>query len=120
MEIGDQLLIDMNLQSTIWNQTVTSGMSKKMVDFDIDMDNQPQRWALFIIEMPTSSEPSGDVIFTNTVMTFEQPEACKYSGRSGNDYVSAQVASADGTKCCISRIVLRAPGVMATTMDPPP
>src|SRR5262249_29398707 len=53
LEIGDKLLIDFSVKGTIWNQTITSMKTGKSVDFDIDMDMQEQRWALFEIEMPT-------------------------------------------------------------------
>jgi hypothetical protein len=122
VEIGDQLLIDMSLKGTVWNQTVTSQKSGDSVDFDMDMNGQPQRWALFEIEMPTSTKPASDVVFTNTVITFEkpEPEACQPNTRGANDYFSAPVTSADGLRCCVARLVLRASGVAATTMDPPP
>jgi hypothetical protein len=34
------------------------------------------------------------------------------------DYASKARVSADGKHCCIDRIVLRAAGVMASTVDP--
>jgi hypothetical protein len=88
----------------------------------MDMDMQPQRWALFEIEMPTSTRPAGDIVFTNTVMTFAKPEAkaCQPNTRGANDYFSSPIASSDGLRCCVARLVLRAQGVAATTMDPPP
>ena len=120
--IGDQLLIDMNLDGTVWTQTVTNQNGGKAVDFDMDMGNQPQRWALFEIEMPTSTAPAADVVFTNTMITFEKsaPAACQPSARGTNDYYSTPIASSDGLRCCIARLVLRARGVDATTMDPKP
>jgi hypothetical protein len=120
VDTGDQLVIDMSLKGTVWNQAVTSQKSGKKVDFDMDMAMQEQRWALFEIEMPTSTKPSGDVVFTNTVITLEKPEpkACQPTARGANDYFSTPIASADGLKCCIARLVLRAAGVPATTKDP--
>ncbi len=119
---GDPLLIEMSLSGTVWSQVVTDQVNGKSVDFDIDMMSQPQRWALFEIEMPTSTRPASDVVFTNTVLTFATPEpnACQPSSRGTNDYFSAPVASSDGLRCCVSRLVLRAQGVAATTQDPPP
>jgi hypothetical protein len=35
-----------------------------------------------------------------------------------NDYATKSRVSADGLHCCIDRIVLRAEGVPATTIDP--
>jgi hypothetical protein len=120
VEVGDQLLIDMSLNGTSWNQTVTNQSNRKSVDFDIDMMKQPQRWALFEIEMPTTTKPASDVVFTNTVMTFAKPEAkaCQPTARGADDYFSAPVASTDGLRCCVSRIVLRVQGATHTTMDP--
>jgi hypothetical protein len=118
--IGDKLLIDMSLNGTVWTQTVTDQANQKKVDFDMDMMDQPQRWALFEIEMPTSTKPAADVVFTDTLIVLEkpEPEACQPTARGSNDYYSAPVASKDGLRCCVSRLVLRAQGVPATTMDP--
>lgn len=122
VEIGEKLLIDMSLKGSVWSQTVTDLNTMKSVAFDEDLENQPQRWALFEIEMPTSTKPAADVVFTNTVITLEKPEAksCQPSARGANDYYSAPVSSPDGLRCCIARLVLRASGVAATTMDPAP
>lgn len=122
VESGDLLDIDMVLTGTIWTQTVTSRMSGESVDFDMDLEMQEQRWALFEIEMPTNTKPAEDVVFTNTVIEFEKaaPAACKASARGADDYFSAPVASTDGMRCCVDRIVLRVAGAKATGMDPPP
>jgi hypothetical protein len=122
VEVGDQLLIDMSLSGTLWKQSVTEKANQKSVDFDFDLANQPQRWALFEIEAPTSTKPAADVVFTDTVITLAKPEpkACQPSARGTTDYFSAPIASPDGMTCCIARLVLRAQGVAATTMDPPP
>jgi hypothetical protein len=118
--IGDKLLIDMSLNGTIWKQTVTDQANGTKVDFDEDLKGQPQRWALFEIEMPTSTKPAADVVFTDTLIVLEkpEPEACQPTARGSNDYYSAPVSSKDGLRCCVSRLVLRAQGVPATTMDP--
>lgn len=121
VEIGEQLYIDMRLKegTTIWNQAVTDLASGKTVDFDMDMAGQEQRWALFEIEIPTSTKPASDVVFTNTVLTFSkaEPKACQPSGRGTNDAFSTPISSADGLRCCVARLVLRAAGVAATTQD---
>jgi hypothetical protein len=121
VETGDLLDIDMKLEGTVWTQRITSRKTGKSVDFDMDMDMQEQRWALFEIEMPTQTSPSEDTLFTNTVLTFEKPEAkaCQPSARGADDYFSAPVASADGLRCCTDRIVLRVAGAKHTLMDPP-
>ncbi len=120
-EIGDQLLIDMSLNGSIWNQTITN-QAGTAVDFEIDLEDQAQRWALFEIEMPTSTRPASDIVFTNTLITLAEPEpdGCQPSTRGTNDYFSAPIASSDGLRCCIARLVLREQGVDATTMDPAP
>jgi len=122
VEIGDLLLIDMSLEGSIWNQTVTNEGDGMMVDFDMDLENQAQRWALFEIEMATQTRPASDIVFTDTVITFEEPEpeACQPSTRGTNDYFSAPIASSDGLRCCVARLVLREQNVAATTTDPPP
>jgi hypothetical protein len=92
-----------------------------MSSFDIGLMGQTQNWALFEIEMPTSNRPVSDVIFTSTVLTFADPapEACQPSQRGKDDYIAAPQSSKDGTQCCISRIVLRADGVPATSPNEP-
>jgi len=116
--IGDQLQIDMSLKGSIWSQTVTDEASGKTVDFDMDLEGQDQLWIMFQIEMPTSTKPSADVVFTNTVITMAkpEPEACRPSRRGTTDYYSAPMASRDGLRCCMARLVLRSSGVGATTM----
>lgn len=122
VETGDKLLIEMFLEGTVWKQVITNQASGKKVDFDIDMENQPQRWALFQIEMPTSTKPAADVVFTDTVITMAkaEPKACTPTVRGANDYFSAPLSSSDGMRCCVSRLVLRAAGVAASSMDPAP
>lgn len=122
VETGDLLDIDMQLTGTIWTQTVTSRTTGKSVDFDMDLEMQEQRWALFEIEMPTNTRPAEDVVFTNTVMEFAKPEAesCEAVTRGADDYFSAPIASTDGTRCCVERIVLRLSGASPSTTDPRP
>jgi hypothetical protein len=122
VEIGDQLLIDMSLEGSVWTQAITSENGSGMtVDFDIDLEDQAQAWALFEIEAPTSSRPASDVVFTNTLLVFEnaEPDGCVPT-RGMNDYYSAPIQSQDGKRCCFERIVLREQGVPATTTDPAP
>ncbi|HKU43122.1 MAG TPA: hypothetical protein VJR89_33410, partial [Polyangiales bacterium] len=122
VEFGDKLYIDMRLKegTTVWNQSITNLSNNKTVDFDFDLKGQDQNWALFEIEVASSTLPSTDVIFTNSVLTLakSEPESCTPDAFGPMDYYSAPLASKDGTKCCIERIVLREMGVPATTMDP--
>lgn len=122
VQVEDLLEIDMALEDTTWTQTITAQMGMTTVDFAIDLEGQPQRWALFEIELPGSAKPTEDVVFTDTVLTFAEPdeERCQPLSRGQNDYFSTPTASADGLRCCFSRIVLRAAGVTATTTDPKP
>jgi hypothetical protein len=119
---GDKLRIDMRLKAgtTVWSQTVTNLSNNMTVDFDFDLKDQDQNWALFEIEVSSSTLPSTDVIFTDTVLTLAtaEPEACTPDSFGPDDYYSAPFASMDGTQCCLDRIVLREKGVPATTMDP--
>lgn len=77
-------------------------------------------WALFEIEVASSTLPSTDVIFTDSVLTFAnaEPDACTPDAFGPMDYYTAPHISGDGKKCCLERIVLREMGVPATTMDP--
>jgi hypothetical protein len=117
---GEMLDIDMALNGTSWKQTITDEQSTTSVDFSIDLKGQAQDWATFAIELPSGGGnvvPPEDVVFTNTVLTFASPATtCQPSQRGPNDYFSAPQASADGLRCCIAKITLRAKGVAATTM----
>ena len=118
VSVGDELDIDMALVGTVWKQSVHDRQSGHAVTYDIDMLGQAQGWALFQIELPTSTKPSADLVFTSTTLTFasSEPAACEPNSRGTNDYYSAPQASTDGTRCCVSKITLRAQGVAATTM----
>jgi hypothetical protein len=116
---AELLDIDMSLGGTSWKQTITDEQTSMAVDFSIDLKGQAQDWATFAIEIPQgeSTLPPEDVIFTDTVLTFGSPATtCQPNQRGPNDYFSAPQASADGLRCCIAKITLRANGVPATTM----
>jgi len=121
VNVGDPLDIVMSLKGTVWSQVIVDRTSGKTATFDIDMKGQAQDWAIFSIEEPTSTRPVSDVVFTSTTITFASadPTACQPSVRGQTDYFSTPMASSDGTKCCVSRIILRAQGVAATTPDGP-
>lgn len=110
--VGDTLTIDMALSGTIWTQTVTDVQTSQSVSYSIDMMNQAQNDAYFVIE-GYSSEPVSEVIFTNTVITFGSPDSgdCKLAMRGQTDYVSVPVASSNGSSCSIQEIILRAQGI---------
>lgn len=117
---AELLDIDMSLTGTTWKQVVTDEQTSKSVDFSIDLKGQAQDWATFAIELPMGGGnvvPPEDVVFTDTVLTFASPATtCQPNQRGPNDYFSAPQASADGLRCCIAKITLRAKGVAATTM----
>lgn len=110
--VGDALNIDMALAGTTWTQTVTDAQTGQSVSYAIDMMNQAQNLAYFVIE-EYSSAPVSEVVFTDTTITFGAPDAadCKLAMRGQNDFVSVPVASSDGRSCAIPAIILRAQGI---------
>lgn len=110
----------MDLQGTDWVQTVHDVQSGKQVSYTLDMLGQEQAWAEFVIE-EYSSEPVSDVVLTSVTVTFADAEAraCQPTSRGENDYFAAPRTSPDGKTCCISRVILRAQGVAATTQNGP-
>ncbi len=55
LKIGNLLLIDMSVKGTVWTQKITNRANGKSVYFDMDLEGQVQRWALFEIELAHSS-----------------------------------------------------------------
>ncbi len=112
VSVCDTLDMDIQLSGTIWTQTVTDLQTNRTVTYSIDMQNQSQNLAYFVIE-EYSSAPVSEVIFTDTTITFASSDAgdCKVNTRGQNDYVSAPTASSDGLTCSISQIILRAQGI---------
>lgn len=120
VEVGDALNITMVLSGSNWVQTVTDARSGGSVSYTLDMMGQAQNIAEFVIEND-GQPPVSDVIFTSTTLTFASSEApaCQPQVRGTNDYFSAPQASSDGLHCCISKVILRAQGVAATSPDTP-
>jgi hypothetical protein len=112
VNVCDTLDMGFALSGTVWTQTVTDVQTGKAVTYSLDMMNQAQNLAYFVIE-EYSSVPVSEVIFTNTTLTFGSPDAadCKLNMRGQNDYVSTPVASSDGLRCTIDQIILRAQGI---------
>ncbi len=112
VEVGDTLNIDMALAGTIWTQTVTDAQTGQSVAYSIDMMNQSQNLAYFVIE-EYSSAPVSEVIFTDNTIMFGSADGadCKLTMRGENDYVSVPVPSSDGRSCAIQEIILRAEGI---------
>jgi hypothetical protein len=117
--VGDDLDLVFVLKGTEWTQTITNRRTSQSVAYTIDLLGQGQNMAEFVIE-EYSSKPTSDVIFTSSVITFASPAktACQPAQRGVNDAFSAPRASADGLRCCIDKVILRAEGVAATTPDP--
>ncbi|HET8938300.1 MAG TPA: hypothetical protein VFN67_32875 [Polyangiales bacterium] len=113
--------IDVRVEGTTWVQKILNRDTMEASDFSLDLKEQEQGRVFFDIELQTSNKPTEDVIFTNTVLSMDMadPSACEPVMRGMNDFASKPRVSADGKHCCIDRIVLRAPRVMASTMDPP-
>ncbi len=112
VNVCDTLDMDFVLSGTDWTQTVIDEQTNQTVTYSIDMKNQEQNLAYFVIE-EYSSAPVSEVIFTNTTITFGSPAAadCRVYMRGQNDYVSTPVASSDGLNCSIEQIILRAQGI---------
>lgn len=110
--VGDTLDLDFSLAGTIWTQTVTDAQTGQSVSYSIDMMNQAQNLAYFVIE-EYSSAPVSEVIFTATTITFASADSsdCKLAMRGQTDYVSVPVPASDGRSCAIQEIILRAQGI---------
>jgi hypothetical protein len=114
--VGDTLDMRFVLNGTDWTQTVTNRRTSQSVLYTLDMLGQAQASAEFVIE-EYSSKPVSDVVFTSTVITFASSakSVCQPAQRGKNDYFSAPRVSADGLRCCIDKVILRAEGVPATS-----
>jgi hypothetical protein len=112
VDVCDTLDIDIALSGSIWTQTVTDEQTNETVTYDIDMQDQSQNIAYFVIE-EYSSTPVSEVIFTDTTIAFDSPDAadCRVYMRGQADYVSTPAASSDGLQCSIQQIILRAEGI---------
>jgi hypothetical protein len=117
---GSSIRLDMDLVGANWVQKVTDMKSQKTSEYSIDLKGQQQGRAFFVIELPGSAKPTEDIVFTHSVLTMAKPApgACEPLTKGMRDYASKARVSADGRHCCIDRVVLRAAGVTATTMDP--
>lgn len=118
--VGDTLDMRLVLSGTAWTQTVTKRGTAQSVSYTLDMLGQAQASAEWVIE-EYSAKPVSDVVFTSSVITFASSakSVCQPAQRGSNDYFSAPRLSADGLRCCIGKIILRAQGVAATTPNTP-
>jgi hypothetical protein len=119
-EPEQRLDIEIRLDGTTWTEQVVNRDTLERSDFSLDLKGQTQGRAIFAIDLQTSNKPNEDVVFTNTVLSMDSadPDACQPVLLGTSDFASQPRVSSDGKFCCIDRIVLRAPGVTATTMDP--
>jgi hypothetical protein len=119
--VGDQLDIAMTLSGTVWTQVIADRQTGKSVQFPMDLKAQGQNWATLAIEQPTSLKPISDAVFTETRLQFaaSSPMSCQPSQHGPDDYFATPYVSIDGKTCCVSRVILRANGVKATTMNGP-
>jgi hypothetical protein len=121
VKTGDKLDIDISLNGTTWTQVITNRSNRKSVDFSNDLGGQKQQWVIFSIEIQSATRPTDDVIFEDTVVKFSgsMPNACVPTSRGSDDYFSPPRASSDGKTCCLSKLILRASGVPASSPNTP-
>jgi hypothetical protein len=119
--VGDQLDIALTLSGTTWTQVIADRQTGKTVQFPMDLKGQGQNWATLAIEQPTSLKPISDAVFTATRLQFaaSSPTSCQPSQHGPTDYFATPYVSMDGKSCCVSRVILRASGVAATTTNGP-
>jgi hypothetical protein len=119
--VGDQLDIAMTLSGTVWTQVIADRQTGTTVQFPTDLKGQGQNWATLAIEQPTSLKPISDAVFTGTRLQFagSSPTSCQPSQHGPTDYFATPYVSTDGKTCCVSRVILRANGVAATTTNGP-
>jgi hypothetical protein len=109
-ELGDLLEIDMFLKDEKWETTIRNVMQDKTVDFTMDLQGQVQNEVMWLTEVPDGSSirPVDDVIWTQNVLTFKEPEeTCQPNRIGSNDYFSAPTLSPDGLHCCWDKIIMR-------------
>lgn len=109
--LGDLLEIDMFLKDEKWVTTIRNVMQDKTVDFTVDLKGQVQNEVMWLTEVPDGSSirPVDDVIWTQNVLTFKEPEeTCQPNRIGSNDYFSAPTLSPDGLHCCWDKIIMRA------------
>jgi hypothetical protein len=118
VEVGDPLSIHFSLNGTVWQQRIENLRDGSAVSYDLDMLGQAQNYAHFWLD-PLTAQATADAVFSSTSVTFAQAEAsaCQPIQRGENDFFSNPQPSLDGTECSISRIVLRAQGVPASTQN---
>jgi hypothetical protein len=109
---GDVLLLRMALDAAtgVWKETVTDSNTNQTVTYSINMRNQGQNWAYFVIEAWYGATINTPVLFSNTTITFQSPDTagyCSVSQGAGNAYaMTPPTLQNSGTECLIGSIVL--------------
>jgi hypothetical protein len=121
VDVGDELDIAMTRGGTVWTQVITNKSNGKSVSFMRDLKGQKEQWLINSIELKDATKPVDDVIFTSMVIKLSdsQPKACVPNLTGTTDYFAPPRVSNDGKTCCISKIILRAPGIKASSPDTP-
>lgn len=109
VNVGDTLLMEMNLKGTVWKQKVTNLRNKLVVTFDIDLKNQNQNRADFAIEIYDGLKPSTEINFTDININFDSASSdnCKIVSKGDLDYVSTPKLFEGGKRCELQTITLR-------------
>jgi hypothetical protein len=117
---SDELDLSIRWSEPQWLQRMANLRTLKSSEFGISLQGQDQGRVFFLIELPGENKLTEDIIYSHSVLTMAMPDpsACEPVFRGPNDFASKPRVSADGTRCCIDRIVLRAQGVTATSTDP--
>ncbi len=105
---GDVLTITFSLSNEVWTQTIYDHNTEKKVEFQINMMNQAQNYAIFSIEPYNNAILGHSLYFHNIVMDFadELPSGPSIRGDS-NAHVSTPILSNNNKKCTISEIILQ-------------
>ncbi|MEM5332012.1 hypothetical protein VSR34_36560 [Paraburkholderia sp. JHI2823] len=107
---GDVLEMAMSLDGDIWHQTVKDLNTQQRVAFDMRLQGQDQNYALFEIERWNRAAISSDVVFTDTTISWSdpQPMACSPRSIGVSDEYSPGIVTNGGRQCTIKGIILRA------------
>ncbi|KAJ3074457.1 hypothetical protein HDU98_011240 [Podochytrium sp. JEL0797] len=128
---GDNLVMSMVLQGTVWVQTVTrqgvacsgpgSGVSAAggcQVTYSIDMQGQAQNRAELVLELYYQAVITSNVVFSGISMTILNKEPvsslrfCTPSSRlQATETCTGMLLSADGKTCTIQQCLFTAPAI---------
>jgi len=108
VDVGDTLAIHFSLFRSLWTQTIVDLNKRQSVSFHMNLSNQAQAAAWFVIEAWDGAAPRGDVTFLETRIAFVRPDPgnCNVQTHGGDDYIAAPVVVDDGQSCYIDKIVL--------------